>query len=188
MNPLKNNEDRDKRRYPFGDADENMFEHIFDKMQRILKNSDFKEMCADLLHSNFDSNKHFISGYVEKTGVDAGPKIQEFGNFPQEKLNNKNIISDSQKSMTDVIEGDEIVTVTIELPDVKKEDLELKVTENVLKIKVDSPQHKYHKVINLPCDVKEKTTKATYKNGILDVIIKRKEKRSKRRRHKVNID
>ena len=38
---------------------------------------------------------------------------------------------------------------------------------------------RYHKLVNFPCDVQPKTTKATYKNGVIDVIIKRKERKKK---------
>ena len=37
---------------------------------------------------------------------------------------------------------------------------------------------KYHELLNLPCDVKPKTMKATYKNGVLDVVVKRKKKKT----------
>jgi HSP20 family protein len=90
--------------------------------------------------------------------------------------------------LTDVIEGDEEVSVTIEIPGVEKEDIDLKATENTLEVKVNAPQRKYHRVIDLPCDVQPKTTKATYKNGVLDVIIKRREKRSEREGFRVDIE
>ena len=35
----------------------------------------------------------------------------------------------------------------------------------------------YYRLINLPCSVKSKTAKATYRNGVLDVIIKKENKR-----------
>ena len=40
----------------------------------------------------------------------------------------------------------------------------------------------------MPCNVKPKTTKATYKNGVLDVVIARKEKMKPGKGFKVNID
>jgi HSP20 family protein len=53
---------------------------------------------------------------------------------------------------------------------------------------VDTPQRKYHKKMEFPCDVIPKTTKATYKNGILDIVIKRKEKKKPGSGYKVNIE
>jgi HSP20 family molecular chaperone IbpA len=41
--------------------------------------------------------------------------------------------------------------------------------------------------VDIPCNVKPKTTKATYKNGILDVVVKRKGKKKPGEGYRVNI-
>jgi len=35
---------------------------------------------------------------------------------------------------------------------------------------------KYYRLINLPCSIKPKTAKATYRNGVLDITIKKENK------------
>jgi HSP20 family protein len=85
-------------------------------------------------------------------------------------------ISEERESLTDVIEYDDEVAITVELPGVEKKDIDLKAIEDTLEIKVDIPQREYRKLVNLPCDVQPRTLKATYKNGVLDVVIKRIEK------------
>jgi HSP20 family protein len=52
--------------------------------------------------------------------------------------------------------------------------------EDSLEINVDRPGRKYHKLLDLPCGVNPSTTKATYKNGVLDVEIQRKEKKTRK--------
>ena len=74
------------------------------------------------------------------------------------------------------------------MPGVERDDIDLNVTGDTLEIKVDTPQRKYHKSLNLPCDVKPKTTTATYKNGILDIVIKRKDKKKPGDGYRVNIE
>jgi len=187
MNPFKDSEDRSERRYPFDDVDEDMFEQIFDEMQRMFEGVVFKETIEDVLRSKFDSNKHFIYGYRMKTGTNGKPKIREFGNFPKKPPTKHNAAPDEQDPLVDVIEGGKTISVTVEIPGAKKEDIELKVTENALEINVNSPRHNYHRRIPLPYSVKEQSAKATYKNGVFDVVIKRKKKRDARG-HKVNID
>lgn len=61
----------------------------------------------------------------------------------------------------------------------KKEDIDFNVTEDALEIMVNISKRKYHKLLDLPCDVKPKTMKTTFKNGFLDVILKRKKNISK---------
>ena len=97
------------------------------------------------------------------------------------------MISEEREPLTDVIEGDEDVAITVEMPGVERDDIDLNAARDNLEIKVDTPRRKYHKKIDLPCDVIPKTTKATYKNGVLDVVIKRKKKKKPDDGYKVNI-
>ena len=90
--------------------------------------------------------------------------------------------------LADIIEGDEEVTVTVEIPGVENKDIDLNVNEDTLEITVSNPRRKYHKLLDLPCDVKPKTMKATYKNGILDVVIKRKKKKKTGGRYRATIE
>ena len=62
------------------------------------------------------------------------------------------------------------------MPDVEEEEIDLNATENTLEIIVNNPGRKYHRFLNLPYSIKPKTVKTTYKNGVLDVVIKRKKK------------
>ena len=114
--------------------------------------------------------------------------MEEFGNRQLKDSEGEPLISDEREPLTDIIEGNEEVSVTVEIPGVDKEDINLNVEESTLEITVDSPYRKYHKIVDLPCDVQPKTTKATYKNGVLDVVIRRKDKKKKGEGYKVNID
>ena len=92
------------------------------------------------------------------------------------------------RTLSDIIECDDTVAITIEVPGVEKDDIVLNVTEDNLEITVDVPDRKYHKILNLPSKVKPKTTKATYKNGILDVVLDKKEKKKDSPGYKVDIE
>ena len=67
-------------------------------------------------------------------------------------------------------------------------DIDLNVEGDSLEIKVNNVKRKYHKRLSLPCDVIPTTTKATYKNGVLDVVIKRKDRKKPGSGYKVNIE
>ena len=187
MDPF--DEDRNRRRKnPFDFIGDNEFEKIFDEMQRMFESTDFKDLMENMFRSGFDPNKRFIHGFSVNIGPDGKPKIQEFGNRPRKTSTGKSMISEEREPLTDIIEGKSDVAITVEIPGVEKGDVDLKVTENTLEITVDAPQRKYHKTVNLPCEVKPKTTKATYKNGILDVVILRKDKKKDEGSFKVNIE
>jgi HSP20 family protein len=179
---------RKKRRSPFDFMGEDEFEKIFEEVEKMFESSNFKDMIEEMLRGGA-SNKRFVHGFSLNIGPDGKPRMQEFGNKPLKSAEGEPVISEEREPLTDIIEGDEDVAVTVEIPGVERKDIDLNVTnDNTLEIKVDTADRKYHKRLDLPCDVLPKTTKATYKNGVLDVVIKRKEKKKAGEGHKVNIE
>ncbi len=178
-----------KRRNPFDifGFDDDFFNDILND-ERIME--DIRRMTEEMMRmfSNAQPGRPIVHGYKIKFGEDGKPIIEDFGNRPIKSSKGKPIISEERKPLTDIIEGDNDVAVTVEIPGVEKEDIDLNVQNEEIEIKVDTPQRKYHKKLNLPCDVIPKTTKATYKNGILDIVIKRKEKKKPGEGYHVNIE
>jgi HSP20 family protein len=156
------------------------FDRIFKEMESI-----FNRVFSNLDQDWMKPGSSFIHGFHIHIGPDGKPRITEFGNRAVKTQDGLPVISDEREPLTEIIEGDEEITVTAEIPGVNKEDIDLRVTNRNLEIKVDTSQRKYHKKLDLPCDVIPNTTKATYKNGVLDVIMKRKEKSEGQ---KVNIE
>jgi HSP20 family protein len=150
--------------------DEEEFEKIFEEVEKIM------EHILSTPPDQLEPGRLFTHGFSIRMGPDGKPKIETFGNRSTETTKGEPTISEEREPLADVIEGKEDVSITVELPGVEKEDIDLRTTENTLEIKVDSKHRKYHKIIDLPSKVIPKTTEATYKNGILDVVIKRKEK------------
>ena len=116
------------------------------------------------------------------------PKFQRIGNKKTVGPMGTPEVSPQQEPITDVIEGKEDVAITVEIPGVNKKDIDLNVTKNHVELLVDAPQRKYQKTLDLPCEVKPKTTKATYNNGVLDVVIQRKQRKKDGEGFKVNIE
>jgi len=178
-----NDDGKRRRKDPFdffGIDDE--FDRIFREMEHMM-NRMFRDFDANWIKPG----SSFIHGFNIHVGSDGKPHIEQFGNRPLKKSDGERTISDERELLTDVIEGDEEVSLTVEIPGVEKEDIDVHVTDHGLEIKVDTTQRKYYKQVEFPCDVLPKTTKATYKNGVLDVIIKRKE-RKKSEGYRVTIE
>jgi len=188
MDPFKRDKNN-RRKNPFDEfgIDDDYIRDLF-KDDKIM--DDLKKMTEEMMKmfSNMEPGKPFMHGFKIDFDQNGKPKIGEFGNKPIQTPEGQPTISDEREPLTDIIEGDEDVAVTIELPGVEKENIDLNVQKETLEIKVDTQHRKYHKIIDLPCDVKPKTTKATYKNGILDIVIKRKEKKKDGESYKVNIE
>ena len=148
----------------FGEI-EKIFEKMVERLREKMVDEDFRNFFGE-------PGKPFVKGFAVTFGPDGKPHFNEFGNrFDEEE------IYEEREPITDIIENEKAVSVTIEIPGVEKEDIDISVTEETLEINVDAPQRKYHKKLYLPAKVKPETTKATYKNGILDVEIKKKAKK-----------
>jgi HSP20 family protein len=188
VDPFDRDKNKKRRKSPFDFMDDEDFERIFEEMQRMFESTDFKEIIEDMFRGGFDPNKRFVHGFSMNIGPDGKPKFQEFGHRPTKTPTGEPMLSDEREPLTDIIEGDEEVAITVEIPGVEKGDIDLNVTEDNLEITVDNPERKYHKNVDMPCDVKPKTTTATYKNGVLDVVVKRKDKKKPGEGYRVNID
>ena len=178
-----------RRRNPFDmfGFDEDFIRDLLND-ERVME--DIKRMTEEMMKMfhNAQPGKPIVHGFKINIGPDGKPKIEDFGNKRIRSPDGDALISEEREPLTDIIEGDDDVAVTVEIPGVEKEDIDLNVEGDTIEIKVDSPTRKYHKILNLPCDVLPKTTKATYKNGILDIVIKRKEKKKPGTGYKVNIE
>ena len=144
------------------------FRRLVEEMQRNLQEA-MKSMGQD-------PSKNFVSGFSVRVGPDGKPTFASFGNKPTVKPNPQGrgipqIVADEREPLTDVIDGEREVSITVELPGVTRDDVNLHMTERQLEITVDTERRKYHKTVQLPATVDPKTTKATYNNGILDVTV-----------------
>jgi len=156
--------------------DPNEFRKLVEDMQRNLQDA-FKDWGGD-------PGKSFVSGFSVKVGPDGKPTFDTFGNKPKvgpaAKAPGKgakgiaSIVSDEREPLTDVIDEGGKIAITMELPGVTREDIDLQMNESDLEISVDTERRKYHKRVKLPAAVDPKTTKATFNNGVLDVTVNKK--------------
>jgi HSP20 family protein len=172
-----------KKRYPFDDIfdfDEE-FDKIHNRMERI-----FNEMFKENLPEKFSDSEDvqpFVYGFSMRVGSDGKPSIQEFGNTQVGKIrklgeeSERPLELEEREPLTDIIEGENEIYITVEIPGVEKEDINLNVMDNTLTIDVDVEKRKYHKKIKLSSEVDPNSTVATYKNGVLDITLKRRGKK-----------
>jgi HSP20 family protein len=184
MDPF--DEDRRRRKSPFDSIDD--FDRIFDEMEKMFESTNFREWVKEILHDSSGPNKRFI----HRLGIDivsvGKPRVQRFCNCPFKNPKVEPMSYKEPEPLTDIIEGDEEVAVTVEITGVEKEDIDFNVTEDTIEITACGPEREYHELIDLPCVIKPKTMKVTYKNGVLDVVVKRKEKKKTGRGYRVAID
>ena len=99
---------------------------------------------------------------------------------------------DTQMPYVDVLNRDNDVTVTADLPGVDKGDITVNVRDDILEIKArrtseqeqkdqgyirhERSYKKYYRSIKLPAPVDKGRAKASFSNGVLEVVLPKKEK------------
>lgn len=75
--------------------------------------------------------------------------------------------------LIDILDEGAHMKVIAQLPIVKEDTIKLGVEGSVLAITIDAPDGKYHKEVTLPNLVKPGFIEAAYKNGILEIKLKK---------------
>ena len=137
----------------------------------------------------------FIYGYSMTVGPDGKPKVREFGNVKSPFSSSKQgsfltrpLISSEREPLADITTTDKEVKVAVEMPGVSKENIKISIYDNSLEVTTTgTEQRKYHEVIDLPLETDIETATSTYKNGILEIVLKKKEQ-SKPKGRQINVE
>lgn len=158
---------RDKRWSDlFGSIDEE-FEEMRENMNRLMERLMTGTPAFD--------GEPMTYGFSMKIDSNGKPRIQHFGNTRAEEE-----ATPTREPLTDVIEEEDKVRVVMELPGVRKDDIRLHATAKVLDIDVETENRKFSKHLDLPCEVKGGSARATYKNGVLQIVLQKSPKKRKR--------
>ena len=150
---------------------------------------DFDEMFNEMLKEfeRMEPGEHeggpFFYGFSINQRPGEEPEVREFGNI---RPGEDHIEIGERRPLVDVFDGDTTVQVVAEMPGIEKEDVELSAEGRQLEIKASHGDRKYHELVDVPCDVDVDSAKASYKNGVLDITLKKVE--SKKKRKKINVE
>lgn len=75
--------------------------------------------------------------------------------------------------LIDIFNEKDGIRVIAEVPGVCKDDVDIYVTDDTLRISVHTDNVKFYKEMVLPARVNPKTANATYKNGVLEIRLKK---------------
>ncbi len=149
----------------------NFFDSEFDRIFTRMSNSffDINDIFEEFKGNGSESGPYYY-GYTMTVGPDGKPMIKEYGNvkpglFPT---------SDTREPFVDTIvdEKEKIVKLIVEMPGVEKSDVKIVVENKVVDLSAEHNEKKYHVKVPLQHKVDENSAKASYKNGILQIIFK----------------
>ncbi len=128
-----------------------------------------KEGEIDL--SNLKEGMKGVFGFSIKTAVGGKPIVEPFGNI--KKIPEGTVITEEREPVTDLFDENNEVVVIVETPGAYEEGITLSLKGDILEISAAGKNIKYHKEILIPTKVKAETLISSYKNGILEVRIKK---------------
>lgn len=131
-----------------------------------------------------------IYGYTYRVGPDGIPHYEEFTNMDQDQIpsqipGQQKQLNKAKDPLVDIQESDKEIYVTIELPGIEKENIDLEVNNEKLTIKAEDKEH-FFKEIKLPSEVKTKNNDAKFNNGVLSITLKKT--KPKKKGKKINIE
>ena len=151
------------------------FDTEIDRIFKKMSNSFFD---ANGMIEEFNGNSNsgpIFYGYTMTIGPDGKPSVQEYGNVQPDRP----IVPDAREAIVDTIvdEKDRVVKLIADMPGVEKTDVKILVDKNVVNVTAEHGEKKYHCKVPLQLKVDENSAKATYKNGILQLVFKLVEKK-----------
>jgi HSP20 family protein len=155
------------------------FGSIFEEMDREFARTEetMGRMLSMLENvSAQDSPSSYYYGYQITVGPDGKPHIKEFGNVrPSVKglVNHK----ENREALVDysLDKKNNQLIITAEMPGVSKEGIKISITPKNVLIHAEKGEKRYHNEIPVDVELDDKSAKASYINGILELKVKTKQ-------------
>ncbi|MCG2725122.1 MAG: Hsp20/alpha crystallin family protein [Elusimicrobia bacterium] len=128
-----------------------------------------KEGEIDLSH--LKKGMKGVFGFSVKNMAGGKAVVEPFGNI--KKTPKGPIVEEEREPITDIFDEKEEIRVYAEMPGVNEADIKLDLKGDILDIRAGTSDRKYHKEILLPAKVTAEVPIPSYKNGVLEVRLKK---------------
>ncbi len=145
------------------------FDSEIDRIFRSMSNSFFN--IGDIFEeSKRNDSGSCCYGYTMTVGPDWKPVVKEYGNIKPDLPST----SDIREPLVDIIvdEKEKVVKLVAEMPGVEKTDVKVVVENKIVDLSAEHDEKKYHVKVPVKQKVDENSVKASYKNGILQIVFK----------------
>ena len=155
-----------------------MFDDEFDRLFKQMSSSFMNlDDVFEMLKNAGNMSGPIFYGYTMTAGPDGKPVVNEYGNVKP------NILPAQEKREplidTLVDEKEKTLKVVAEMPGVEKSDVNVVVgADKVIHIDAERGEKKYDVKVPIKHKVDPEPPKATYKNGILELVFKLEDEKS----------
>ena len=147
------------------------FDTEFNRIFKRMSNSffDVDDIFEEFKVNGSESGPYYY-GYTMTVGPDGKPVVKEYGNVKPGLLPT----SDAREPLVDTIvdEKEKVVKLIAEMPGVAKSDVKIVVENKIVDLSAEHDEKQYHVKIPLQYKVDEDSAKASYKNGVLQIVFK----------------
>ena len=144
------------------------FDSLFKQMSGSFMNLD---NVFEMLKNAGNISGPIFYGYTMTTGPDGKPVVNEYGNVKPDMLPTQ----EKREPLIDTLvdEKEKTLKVIAEMPGVEKSDVNVVVgVDGVIHIDAERGEKKYQVKVPIKHKVDPEPPKATYKNGILELVFK----------------
>jgi HSP20 family protein len=112
-----------------------------------------------------------VYGFTINTVAGGSPKVETFGNIKKTPEGPK--VDEEREPMTDIFDEKDEIVVIAEMPGIEENDLKIDLKEDILEISAVSTSRTYRKELLLPVKANRQNLTYKFKNGILEIRIKK---------------
>jgi len=148
---------------------------IFEAMEKMIEElqNDVEQSFKELGDFGDFKSRPLIYGFTMSIGPDGEPVVKTFGDKEINTGCREPVYEQFVKADTDEL------LVTVEMPGINRDDIELNVSDSKLIITTPNAERRYKVDIDLKVPVDPQSAKASYRNGILSVTLRVKGKSNK---------
>lgn len=128
-----------------------------------------KEGEIDLSH--LKEGMKGVFGFSLKSITGGKTILEPFGNI--KKTAKGPTIEEDREPITDVFDEQDEIKIYAEMPGINQEGIKLELKEDILNISAQNGRYKFHKELILPAKGNSDAMTSNYKNGVLEVTIKK---------------
>jgi len=145
-------------------------ERLIDLASELKKTEEVKKE-GEIDLSRLKEGSKGVYGFSIRTAVGGKPIVEIFGNI--KKTPEGPTVTEEREPLTDVFDEKDEVVVIAEIPGISEEGITLDLKGDILEISAVGKNRKYYKEILLTTKVMPETMSSSYKNGVLEIRIKK---------------
>ncbi|MBU3980738.1 MAG: Hsp20/alpha crystallin family protein [Proteobacteria bacterium] len=150
--------------------------NLIDAATKLAEKGEELSKTGEIKFSGLDKIKGLkdlkgVYGINIRTMADGRTSVKPFGNI--KKTPEGPVVEEMREPMVDVFDEADEIHIIAEMPGIEKNDIHLEIKGDILDISAEGKKRKYQKEILLSRPAKTKDMKWSYKNGVLEIKVKK---------------